>query len=104
MENEHKLIVLEKIKARNVLDKLKSEIEILKSALLDKDVITPKVAQEKFWELYKNQKDLPAGEYWATIFDKELLLFFAFIKVHRNDVFESDGNIIWNTYKENVRL
>jgi hypothetical protein len=105
MENEHSRNVLEKIKARNVLDKLKSEIKSLKDDLLDKEVmITPQIAQDRFNLLYKNQKDLPAGEYWAIFFDKELLLLFAFIRVHRNDIFESKGNINWEAYKYYVRL
>ena len=94
---------VEKRKAHKVLWKLKSEIEDLKMALLDKDVITPKVAQEKFEKLYaKYQKPLPPGEPWRTLFDKEILSFFVFLKENRSDIFETSVNAIWDTCKDNV--
>lgn len=95
---------VEKHKAHKVLWKLRSEIENFKKALLDKGVITPKIAQEKFEKLYTtHQKPLPPGEEWATLFDKELFSLFAFIRENRNDIFESEGKINWENYKNNVR-
>jgi hypothetical protein len=89
-----------------VLEDLKRDIGNFKNELLDADAITAQVAKERFGALFKKHYQmLPAGELWVTLFDKEIIPLFYFIKENRSDIFESrerTDTIIWNSYRDTV--
>lgn len=82
---------------QEALVNLEKDLDLLKKEMSKNKKMGTTVIQNEFGATYEKYQPLfDKNEQYSTEFDRKILNFFIYLKENNQEVFKSEGNILWN--------